>query len=381
MMRCPRGYTLLEIALVLAVLGILLGGALTVFTQVSDAQKAEETQEKLAQIDQALKRFFAVNRYLPCPGDATLADDDAVGAEVFGDTDPTAAVVMGCLPPQGGLEPIGALPVLTLGLPPEFMYDAWGRRISYQLTPTLRSPDSWLNESVQGNIQVVRLDGKVLTDSTGGAAYVLISHGRNGYYAYMRDGSQIPVPGGYSGLEADNGSGLDSRFTYADKTADFDDLLLFRAKGDIYITKRLARVVEPRTVTCTNARSIVSVTRNQWLALFNATYQTHANRIYSIALKMDKYCSKSTLVTPVHCPRNTLYLGPCLATEVTGGTCTTMSYSDGVTYSISGSTSADMDRRAAADCQCPGYINPAVSAFPKFVDTSFNNHYFGACLP
>lgn len=374
------GYTLLEIALVLAVLGVLLGGALSVYTQANDAQKFDATRERLTQIDQAMKRYFAINRYLPCAADGRVADTAAnMGVEQAVNNGTAAAPNMGCTPPQGGAETLGIVPVRTLGLPPEYAYDAWGRRISYQLTSNLRHADNWLNQSIDGDIDVHKLDGSVLTDSTGGAAYVLVSHGRNGYYAYLADGTQMSIPGGYTGEDIDNGSGLDGRFTYSEKTASFDDVVLFRSKGDVYVTKRFARVVEPRTVTCTNARSIVNVPRNIWVGYFAGAYQTHANRIYNIALKMDQYCSNSTLVAPVHCPRNTLYLGPCLASEVTGGTCTTMSYSDGQSYVYS--AYPNMDRRTSTDCQCPGFVDSSINAFPKFLSTSFNNHYFGACLP
>lgn len=380
-----HGYTLLEIALVLAVLGVLLGGALSVYTQANDAQKFDETRERLIQIDQALKRFFAINRYLPCAANGAVPDNSAaLGLEMATNSGTATAPRMTCVAPQGGAEMLGIVPVRTLGLPPEYAYDAWGRRISYQLTSNLRHTDNWLNQSVDGDIDVHKLDGSVLTDTTGGAAYVLISHGRNGYYAYLADGSRLSIPGGYTGADIDNGSGLDGRFTYSEKTASFDDVVLFRAKGDIYVTKRFARVVEPRTVTCTNARSIVRVPRDTWVGYFAAAYQTHANRIYNIALKMDQYCSNSTLVAPVHCPRNTLYLGPCLASEISGGTCTTMSYSDGEQYNYAmsnGTIYAGMDRRTSIDCQCPGFVDSSINAYPKFLNTSFSNHYFGACLP
>lgn len=63
------GFTLVEMAIVLAILGIVLAGLFTGTSALRETSKFKEDQQKLQDIKAALLSYVAVNHYLPCPTD------------------------------------------------------------------------------------------------------------------------------------------------------------------------------------------------------------------------------------------------------------------------------------------------------------------------
>jgi len=97
------GFTLIEMAMVLVIMGLLLGGGLSVLRTQIEQQRIRETQKILDDAKEALLGFAAINGRLPCPATAASA-----GVEAY-----TGAVgASACTSPFGGF-----LPVATLGLP------------------------------------------------------------------------------------------------------------------------------------------------------------------------------------------------------------------------------------------------------------------------
>jgi len=118
-----NGFTLVEMAIVLVIIGLMLGGLLMPLSTQMDQRKISETQKVLDEISQALIGFTIVNGRLPCPATAASAGIES--------------------PPGGGVcaSPDGFLPAATLGLPQTaglgFAVDAWGltqNRIRYAVT-------------------------------------------------------------------------------------------------------------------------------------------------------------------------------------------------------------------------------------------------------
>jgi len=116
-----KGFTLVELTIVLVIVALLIGGMLLPLSAQRDIQSANDTQKQLAAINEALLGFAAAQRRLPCP-----AAPAATGVES---------------PPGGG--PCtnnfnGYLPAITLGIFPTdaqgYAIDAWGNRISYAVT-------------------------------------------------------------------------------------------------------------------------------------------------------------------------------------------------------------------------------------------------------
>ena len=127
-----RGFTLVEVAIVVAIVALLLGSlTYTLSAQVEQAG-FEETRRRLEQARSLLLAFAIVQGRLPCPARGTsFADEvrngagqctDGTSEDYYGGTF-SAGVVGGLLPARA----IGFQPVDAEG----FAVDAWGNRIRY----------------------------------------------------------------------------------------------------------------------------------------------------------------------------------------------------------------------------------------------------------
>lgn len=121
--RRTQGFTLVELAVVLAIVGLLLGSLMYTLSAQADQRAREQTQRSLEQAREALLGFAVANGRLPCP--ATAASN---GAEL----------------PAGGGDCNaydGFLPAVTLGFQPVdsdgFAIDAWNNRIRYAVARNL----------------------------------------------------------------------------------------------------------------------------------------------------------------------------------------------------------------------------------------------------
>ena len=110
-MKYQCGFTLIEMAMVLMIIGLLLGIFLVPLSAKMDQQKIQETEQRLEKIKEALIGFATVQGYLPCPNLTPVNDGK------------------GHNPPcNQGKE--GEIPWLVLGID---RYDAWGHPIRYRI--------------------------------------------------------------------------------------------------------------------------------------------------------------------------------------------------------------------------------------------------------
>lgn len=188
-----RGLTLIEMAVVLMILGLIVAGLLgPLDTQL----EARDRRQTLAQLERALEALYgyAVTRgRLPCPD----SDGDGLPNPVF---DPAAVASANCDVAEG------FLPWAELGVPPG---DAWSNRIRYRVrAPAYTWPDTdglcngnaagELDLCARGDITVRSRgdnpatngtqEGKFLFTVASEVPAVLISHGRNGFGATGVDG-------------------------------------------------------------------------------------------------------------------------------------------------------------------------------------------------
>ena len=115
------GFTLTEMAIVMVIMALLIGGMLVPLSAQRDIQNINSTQKQLSEIREALLGFASANGRLPCPaspGTSGIENPAAGGA---------------CANPNNGFVP-GA----TLGIGPTdaqgYVLDAWGNRIRYAVT-------------------------------------------------------------------------------------------------------------------------------------------------------------------------------------------------------------------------------------------------------
>lgn len=243
MKHLSRGFTLIEMAIVLVVIGLASTGAVKIIGPLLDNDRAALTRERMDAVEDALTVYAMRFRCLPCPADGALASDVAVdndhgrsfagGALVAGDCVSGAAVCQAS---------DAAVPWRTLGISEEDASDGWGTRLRYAVaagtpcgTPTLIQAGGMGRCSggtyPAGGITVDNLDVAGGPETTT-AAYVLFSVGKD-RAGGRRQTTGVAVAASAVAAQAENTD--DANFTFSQggyngTTAGFfDDILVFRS--------------------------------------------------------------------------------------------------------------------------------------------------------
>jgi type II secretory pathway pseudopilin PulG len=143
--RCnARGFTLVELAMMLLIVGLVLGGLLVTLSAQVDQSNRVETLRRLENAKELLLAFAVVNGRLPCPARSapTAAPAKAAGEEVV---DPASDCIGdGVTDNYGGAAggvTLGLLPARAIGFQPldaqGFAVDSWGNRIRYAVARTI----------------------------------------------------------------------------------------------------------------------------------------------------------------------------------------------------------------------------------------------------
>jgi prepilin-type N-terminal cleavage/methylation domain-containing protein len=113
-----RAFTLVELAVVVLIVGLLLGSAMMTLQAQSEQRAIDDTRRRLDTAVEAIIAFAVVNGRLPCPavGGATGVESPGGGGA--------------CTSPYGGF-----LPASTIGFQPtdasQYAVDVWNNRIRY----------------------------------------------------------------------------------------------------------------------------------------------------------------------------------------------------------------------------------------------------------
>jgi prepilin-type N-terminal cleavage/methylation domain-containing protein len=195
--RTQRGFTLIELAVVLTIIAIVIGMSADMSISVVATARLAATQKKMKTVNDALMQFRTATDRLPCPGDLTLAP----GSANYGVEGATPGTCTGGTPAANhtgagatntsATAAEGALPAVTLGLSPDFMLDGWGNKLRYAVDIAYTAKGAFANTGagcVNGAITVK--DGNENARSTG-SIYALISHGPNGHGAYTPAGVTV----------------------------------------------------------------------------------------------------------------------------------------------------------------------------------------------
>jgi prepilin-type N-terminal cleavage/methylation domain-containing protein len=226
LIQAAAGFTLVEMAIVLVIVGLLLGGLLMPLSAQIEQRRIGETQKALDEIKEALIGYAAnqIPPHLPCPdktggGGAGTAND---GLEDF------TAATGACVTQEGNI------PWATLGVAD---VDGWGNRIHYSVTAihSNRLPAATFALASIGTLNVCTTAACATTTAAALPAIVL-SYGKNGFGAINAAGIANPAP--TSADELAN-TDLNASFVSHPKTdaspavGEFDDIVAWLSVGQL----------------------------------------------------------------------------------------------------------------------------------------------------
>ena len=247
-----QGFSLVQIAVLVAVAGIILASVLPGGELANTVAKERITRERMDKIEGAMQTFMAQNLRRPCPASGTLSTSDAnFGVEAanpgqctnayFNEISPATAptatgtttnnsFIITSVSSVASIEPgmlvtasagiasnthvlsidsssqitldkaatasgsrtlnfssvvADVVPTKTLGLPDEYMFDGYGRRISYMVD--LRATNATTcrdmqNSKTSGNVRIYNTSSDA--NPSDRVMWALISYGKDGYGAF-----------------------------------------------------------------------------------------------------------------------------------------------------------------------------------------------------
>lgn len=247
LVACPdkksmqSGFTLIELAVVLVVVGVLAGSFITTLGERIDVTRRAETMDELEVVKQALYGYAMSNNFvhLPCPdcrnaaciSAGNVANDgleDRVGAVCDVDVADAVAAQL----------PIGNLPWQTLGLSSG---DTWGNRYSYWVSDSVSdNTASFQLTDVWNAAQINTRIGAAATAISTNAIAIIMSHGGNGYGAISTQNILMPgVP--VANIDEVENTDDDLVFVARPKTdvgvsvlvGEFDDILVWMSEYEL----------------------------------------------------------------------------------------------------------------------------------------------------
>ena len=209
------GFSLVEMAVVLAIVALLLGGLLPMVSGQMEQQRRTETRKQLDEIRAAIVGYATAQTppRLPCPAIPTKA------------TGTTGAGIADCASLSG------VIPWVTLGTNET---DAWNRRFTYTVTTTFSTAASGIALTSVGNINVLNIStGTCPSSNCVGANLpaVVVSHGVNGSGGYTPQGTQMTASTDADELDNSNGG---SSFVMHDASSTFDDLVAWVSPNSLF---------------------------------------------------------------------------------------------------------------------------------------------------
>jgi prepilin-type N-terminal cleavage/methylation domain-containing protein len=190
-MKRSLGFTLIEMAIVLVIIGLIAGAAVRVITPLKNVTKTDLTLQHLAIINKALQLYMIQNGCLPCPADGSLPSTSLTNNAGKAFTSAGAVAASPCDTTGACLTTNRVVPWITLNISEDEASDGWGDRIRYIIAGTqpvlcsstsittsngmIRCSTSGSSAFPTGGVTVNDLDANPSTSVL--AAYVLISSG------------------------------------------------------------------------------------------------------------------------------------------------------------------------------------------------------------
>jgi prepilin-type N-terminal cleavage/methylation domain-containing protein len=297
--RGHRGFTLIEIAVVLIIVGLIAVGTTAMLSGVLKSGRGRASNDNSVLVQQALQRFIERYGRLPCPARTDQLVGVNAGLEDLATSDPTTTCANTLVPGTvAATTPVarGVVPWKTLGLSIEQVQDGYYRFFSYHVTPATTALSATNVNAMRGDMTIhtgtppqlglpptgnqINSCMNTTTPPVGGddqngcnlrAVIVLLSHGENGAGAWLPTGSQLALPTTDAGEIANTDTGNASFVRGETAASGYDDIVY--AWGPDDLLESLARQG--------SIKSAVAVTndtlRNTAIAISNAVVNGATN--------------------------------------------------------------------------------------------------------
>lgn len=216
-----RGFSLIEVAVVLFIIVLLLGSILVPLTTQVEQRQINDTQKTLDEIREALVGYAVANGNLPCPDTGTNGTENVNAATGI------------CSTIVGGVA-AGRLPYTNLGLGNS---DLWGNRFTYVVNAAYaqRSPATpfTLSATLGTSVRVCTTQACAITLSTA-AVLAVISHGKNGAGATNFSTNATNVASASADEQDNYGTDADvvyrPQFSGGAAASEFDDIVVWLSR-------------------------------------------------------------------------------------------------------------------------------------------------------
>ena len=230
-MKPHNGFTLIELAIVLVIVTILLGGLAVPLAAQIEARRIGETRKAMEVIHDTLIGYAMSHtvivggvprHYLPCPDTDNKGDEeprDAAG---------------NCPTVRGGL------PWITLGVKGD---DAWGNRYTYAVSEGFSNDKTGFistptTTATPGTLNIFTNAGCIVPVASN-VPVVVVSHGPQGRGALnMNGGTPLPPTNDradeWQNLNVAALNCADTSFVSRNPIANFDDLLIWLSSNELF---------------------------------------------------------------------------------------------------------------------------------------------------
>lgn len=227
------GFTLIELAIGIIIIGLILIPAITLYKDFSKNADWTETEENKSSVETEIGGFASNFGRYPCPASMTAARGDVDYGFELANCQTSAPAAGSCSggicaytsPNAGRIVLVGALPFKNLNLLEEQAYDGQSMKFTYAVTFNLTDTSTFaVNDGAIGIVSAEDLSQSVIT-TPNTAHYVVVSHGPNKAGAFSSTNAQIPCTEG--SLAEEENCDADTIFATGEITNTFDDRITF----------------------------------------------------------------------------------------------------------------------------------------------------------
>ncbi|MDR1498962.1 MAG: type II secretion system GspH family protein [Rickettsiales bacterium] len=214
-----KGFTLLELAIVMAVIGFITIGFTGISASMLNLSKQNDTKDKLRAIKIAIDNYVVKYGRLPCPAGMKLSPkNDNYGKEkCIIDTANGIKLANNIM--------VGTMPISELNLEVKYSYDGWDNKFIYFVVSDYVNDKDNLYTKVEEDIHLINNKH----------AYAIVSAGKNQHLAYSyksitkQNGTKVDIVGKKNSYDETSGDIV----VDFDEDKDFDDIVVLNSRGNM----------------------------------------------------------------------------------------------------------------------------------------------------